>query len=233
MIIKEKTKLFEGRNNKLLFIGSNHTISKDEQIFLESQVEEFKPGIILLEGGWENPHLIQRSKAIQIGKEMGFMNYIANKNKIPLAGNDPDYMSQVLYITKTYGVKKSFVYFMLIQWTHHQNFDSYIITDKGFQEELLKRSGIETFDFSLENFQKLIKEEYHEGFNKKKNYYNYFHPYKKINHFNEITVTLTTFRDKFMMEQIKKFMNSHKNILCIKGSGHLDMNINELHALME
>lgn len=187
--------------------------------------------MVLLESGWENAEFRNKEQSIALGKEMGYVNYLATVAGIEIKGNDPDLMSRIEYVARKYSLEVAFAYCGLSQWEYYHNWDSYLFQDEGFQKELLRRLRVDDFEFSVENFTLCLQKVLGEGFDENKNYHDYFHPYLQLNLFNEITANLNIFRDEFMIEQILKYKDSYSRILCLKGYGHLDANLDKLEGL--
>ncbi|MFC1682523.1 hypothetical protein ACFL0X_02815, partial [Nanoarchaeota archaeon] len=93
---------FISKKKHLRFFGSCHSKEKAHIDFLKKKLNEFKPTLILIEGGYEGAHFNTEEEALDKGIEMGFTSFYAKSNNIKLKGNDPHYTKQVSFLESFY-----------------------------------------------------------------------------------------------------------------------------------
>ncbi|MBS3070775.1 hypothetical protein J4407_00530 [Candidatus Pacearchaeota archaeon] len=221
MVLVER---FEKNGKEIIFIGVSHSTDLFQIDLIRSKLEKMRPDVILIEGGYENAEFLSEDDAISRGWEMGFVSYFAKKKKILLLPNDPSEKECIKFIENIYGKDLAFLYFFL------RNLDSLLRKDlplsseekmKIVLKEFEENSQWENYDYTSSNFKRIFLETFDKDFILDNIYGNYFNSSLNYNITNEATRKINTFRDKFMAEQIIKYLKSHNRIFIIKGKTHL------------
>lgn len=217
-------KKFEFNQKKIYFIGTFHT--NDENVInqLRKFLEEFKPELILIEGGFENASFEKENEAIQKGWEMGFVSFYAKQKNIPLEGNDPTEEKSIEFIKELYDKNTAFIYFILRNLSMALKQDWEISTEEKLKiifDDFKDLTKWERYDYSTENFFKIFKSELNENFTLDKDYINYFDSNSKETKVNEISKKLNLFRDTFMINKLLEKLIEFNKILIVKGNSHL------------
>lgn len=214
-------KKFKLNNKEILFVGTAHNPNKEKIKKIKSQLENFSPDIILIEGGFENGKYLDEEDSIKKGWEMGFVSFYANEKNIILKGNDPDKESCVKFIKELYGKDLTFLYFVL------RNLRPFLLADYGEisrkeKEEITirgfkKLSRWDNYSYSSENFCKMFKKYLEDQFDLKENY---LEDHKEV--LGDISKKLDIYRDSFMIHRVLKCLLKYNKIFIIKGGSHLD-----------
>lgn len=222
------------RNKKeVIFFGTNHSDVDTIQINkLKKELFEFKPEIVLVEGGFDKSEFKSEKEAILYGGELGFTAYYSKENGILLEGNDPPEVECIEFLSSIYDKDFAFFYFIL------RNLDSFLrkkanIHHKEKAETILeqfkKESEWEDYDFSFKNFEKVFEMFFGNKFDFSKTYNNYFSSLSNEKETNEATRKLNKFRDIYMIRKIMEHILVFNKIFIVKGGSHLT----DCEALLE
>lgn len=218
------SEIFRNKFRTIIFFGSNHSKDSLQISAIKKEVIEFNPEIILVEGNYNLADYSSEEEAIEKGGEAGFISYFAKKEKIKLLSNDPSTEEDLNFLAKRYGKDFSFLYFFLRDTSFYKKL--WPIPKNKIDEITIKNlketSGWKDYNFSLENLQKIYLEVFNEEYHLDKDYSGYFNPTLPKNKMTEATEKITEFRDKFMLDLIKKLLKTNNKIFIIKGNYHLE-----------
>jgi hypothetical protein len=211
-------------DKKLRFFGSDHSKEKFHTNFLKKKLDEFKPNLILVEGGYEIANYDSEKEALNKGLELGFTNFYAKKNNIKLKGNDPHHTKKVSFLESFYDKNHVFLHCVL-------GFSLYKSPDWS-KEKLIKYmndainnfkavSNWKNFEYSYKNFQKIFLEILKEKFKIKESHIKWINPQLKISELNSISRKETLYRDYYMLNKIMEEFKEYDKIFVVKGNHHL------------
>jgi hypothetical protein len=232
MKLGDHTAYYFGDKKKLLFLASGHSIKNNEIKQISNLLKEYDPQVILLEGGFENAQYKTIEEAVQQGVEFGCTNFLAGEMGITLKGNDPPIIKQYIKIAKSFGLPTLNVYHCLHFLNSRKVFislEGYIKNNDYFKKEIDSLQ----LHFSYEEFLKHFKEIYREPYNPDGNYNEYFSPFENISILNDVAREIDIYRDKYMLDAIKKNLSEVDRVMVVKGEGHLRANWFTLHRLMD
>ena len=234
MIKKFEIEKFEKGQKEIIFFGSQHGRDISQILNIQEQIENLKPEIILIEGNYDKSIFSSKEEAISKGGELGFTSFLAKQKKIKLLSNDPSAKEDINFLSKKYGKGFSFLYFFL---RNRDFYNQNLPMPKNKIEEitinnLTKESEGGNYDFTIENLKQIFLKIFGRKFNPNKDYSDYFNPTLPNNKFTIATRELTEFRDKFMLELIKKLLGKYDKFFIIKGEHHLKKTKEEIKKLI-
>lgn len=208
----------------LRFFGSEHSLDDVHINFLREKLKEFKPDLILIEGGYEKANFDSEKEALEKGLEMGFVNFYAKKNKILLEGNDPNYSKTISFLESFYDKRHIFLLFVLLfsLFKPRNCEEKKIIT---YMEDAINNfksiSNWENFDYSFDNFKLIFSEILKEKFEIKEDHTKWINPELEMSILNIISRKEDLYRDSYMINKIMEEFKEHDRIFVIKGTHHL------------
>lgn len=227
--MKSNSFIKEKFSENLIFFGLSHTQETNKIFQLIEEIKNFKPDIILLEGGFDKAIFESENEAIKKGGEMAAISFFAKKEGITLIPNDPNQEDEIEFIEKKFGRDFAFLYFFLRNLSFYNKFQ---IMEDSLQE-LKDITKWKDFDFSLQNVKRIFFNIMNEPFDESKDYSRYFNPTLSLNKLNSTTRKLNKFRDEFMIDKIKILINENKKICIAKGSYHLYKNKNTIKEIIK
>lgn len=209
---------FKNNDKSILFIGTSHENNSSFFSFLKTECDNFKPEVILVEGGFENANFENEQEAIEKGLEMGMITYYLKSKNYPLLGNDPSFSEEINFLKKEYDLDLINTYFFLRSLSFY--LEKQIIPKDKVEEEVLKEINQKQQNLTLDTVKNTLKT-YDLEYNISTKYFDYFNPTIKGNIFNDMTRKLGEYRDSYMIEKLKNLLKKYNKILILKGEYHL------------
>ena len=242
---------FSNDLKELCYIAVNHTYNPEDAIFdlIEKAIEEFKPNLIMLEGGTKiNTRnskqfayfnkILNQSKIdiIRSGGEFGFSLQLALQKQIEVFCPEPEELEQVKHLLQSYNIQEIFVSLILEQAVQcfEQGYNLHDIEFKQLIEKEIIWINLNIVEFL--NFQKLDWEDFLVEFRNITNE-NFAEcdmdfivelndpiPWKdkkcKWTITNQIAQEKCIFRDRFILNNLENKMKSCSKILMVYGGDH-------------
>jgi hypothetical protein len=160
---------------------------------------------------------------------MGLMRYLAHQEGIDVYSPEPDAIYERTELLKQFSSEEiQYYYFarVVFQWNRKQepkpDFEQYVTNSLEMDK---KESGWKKFDFSLESMKKIHATLFNKEFDKNDNefFYNITTPVQLKTVINKVSRASTEIRDKYIVEQIQKYINEGHSIYIQFGYTHAVM----------
>lgn len=230
---------YSARGKSLIFFGSIHTFNSKHPQFKELQklFKNFKPEIVLVEGGISPEKFASKEEATKKEGERGLIQYLCEKFDTPIISCEPKLKSLANKLARKYSKEEVFLsliireilcFSMKRENVGVEDFLSYVV--KNMKKEI----GWKNFDFSLKNLDKIHKK----FFNRKLNpldikfYRKISYPIYNNSIFNEISREESRIRDKHVFNLIKRMLRKYSRVFVVMGSSHAIALEKELKSFM-
>lgn len=219
------------KNKHLIVIGTLHSVDTTNKMFadIEKIFYQFKPEIIINEGGNLTKKYNSRNEAIKKNGELGLEKYLADNAGIKTINGDIPDSSEFFELTKAYSKEEALVFFaserFVLPFTYYFNEkpDLENLYKPDFIDGYLLSSGIsltkseQDFLFYKTAYKKYFKCE----FNIDSIHSDDFSPIRTNNHFCEIARKSKELRDRYLLDKIQEQLNKHNKVLVIFGGWHV------------
>ncbi len=223
-------------HNALYYFGEGHSYDPyneqwvEEKIFWQSflKATEGQKRIVFVEGR-KRSVINTEEQAILTDGGMGLATYLAHQEGIDTFCPEPDRTYEKNELIKQFSKEEvQYYYFARVvgQWNRKQeprpDFEEYI---NGFLERDKNDSKWTDFDFSLNHMKEVHTVLFERDFDEHDNdfFYNVTNPVKLVTTINKVSRASTEIRDKYIVEQIQKYMNAGYSIFIQFGATHAVM----------
>lgn len=219
------------KSKHLIVIGTLHSRDTSNQVFkdIEKIVGQFRPELIINEGGNLTKTYNSRNEAIEEGGELGLEKFLADNIGIKTINGDMPDSLEFFELAKAYSKEEALVFFaserFILPLTYYMSeipdLDSLYKPD--FIDGYLLSTGIslskqeEDFSFYKTAYKKYFKSE----FNIDSIHSDDFSPIKTRNHFCEIARKSKELRDIYVLKKIEEQLKAHDKVLVIFGGWHV------------
>lgn len=230
-------------DNSLLWFHTIHSEESENPMFdeLETKINNFKPDLVLVEGGYNNRRDNDRTIAIMHG-ESSFAAFCANKHNIQVEDIEPVFSEQIKFLQNKYKPYDILSFFIVRQigsiqlkgTTDKHKLDKLMIS---ITNSLLKNGLI--IDSSSVNAEKLMmivnsiisKPINHANWKDSKLYREYAGKRNADNVLYHIYKDITEYRNTHIVNTIRNKRETYKRIFIVMGYGHLEATKKELQYL--
>lgn len=215
---------------QLLVIGTQHTRDPLHPMFkvIENAFKDFKPQILIHEGGEFRKTYSSRNQAIAASGELGLEELLADEAGVKtISGDEPDKL-EFEELSAAFSKDEALVFFASERFIFPFKFGQYkgALEDEytnNFIKGYLEKEGIaliteqKQFAYYKSSYKKL----FHEDFDIDNINQHNFTPFGKGNHFNDVTRKSKELRDRYLLKQIEAQLKLHDKVLVIYGGWHI------------
>jgi len=221
---------FKKGNKELLIIGTQHTYDTLSPMFtkIEQLFYDFKPDLIINEGGNLTKTYTDRNSAIKKSAELGLEKYLADKAGIKTYNGDEPFGLEFEELSKAYSREEAILFFGSERFVFPYAFGQYQgeidtnyvnnFINKDYQKGNINLTDKEkTFDYYKQLYKKYFKTEFSLDTISQL----YFSPFSTRNHFCDVTRKSKEFRDRYLLGQIEEQLKIHNKVMVVFGGWHI------------
>lgn len=220
----------KNKGKRLIVIGTQHTFDTLSPVFIaiEKAFTEFRPEIVINEGGILTKTNSSRNSAITHRAELGLEKYLADKAGIKTFNGDMPAKMEFEELSKAYSKEEALVQFaserfifpfVFGQFTGNleKNYDSIFI------KQYLEKEGIQLTpeEKVFSYYKKLYQNYFHQPFSLDSISMLDFAPFGTRNHFDKVTRKSKELRDVYLCKQTESQMKIYDRILVVFGGWHV------------
>ncbi|MEO6720063.1 MAG: hypothetical protein ABIN67_06840 [Ferruginibacter sp.] len=218
------------KNKHLIVIGTQHSRDTANKLFTEIEkiFYQFKPELIINEGGNLTKHFSSRNQAILKEGELGLEKFLADNAGINTLNGDMNDKLEFEELSKAYSKEEALLFFASERFIFPYAFGQFTgdfekLYDSIFINKYLLKEGIHlTSDEKTLNFYTTSYEKYfHQKFSLDNISQLDFTPFSRKNHFNDVTRKSKEIRDIALLKKIGEQLKKHDKILVIFGGWHV------------
>jgi len=221
---------FKKGNKELLIIGTQHTYDTLSSMFtkIEHLFYNFKPDLIINEGGNLTKTYPDRNSAIKKSGELGLEKYLADKAGIKTYNGDEPFALEFEELSKAYSREEAILFFGSERFVFPYAFGQYQgeidtnyvnnFINKDYKASNIKLTETEkTFDYYKQLYKKYFNTEFSlDTINQLD-----FTPFSTRNHFCDITRKSKELRDKYLLRQIEEQLKIYNKVMVVFGGWHI------------
>lgn len=221
---------FKSANKQLLVIGTQHSNDTLNPMFdtIENLFYNFKPEVLINEGGNLTKSYYDRKEAILRNGELGLEKYLADKMGIKTLNGDEPFGIEFDELSKDYSKEEAILFYgserFIFPFAFGQysgNIDTSYVKNfiyKNFTESNIKLTETEkTFDYYKQLYKKYFKTEFSVDTINQLD----FAPFGKRHHFCNITRKSKELRDRYLLKQIEAQLQKHDKVMVVYGGWHI------------
>lgn len=221
---------FKKRNKELLVIGTMHSRDTLNPMFdsIERLFYEFKPEVIINEGGNLHKTYTNRNFAIAMDAELGLEKYLADKAGIKTINGDEPFGNEFDELSQAYSKEEAILFFGSERFVFPFAFGQYSgeidtsyvnnFIEKDYKESNIKLTETEkTFDYYKQLYKKYFQAEFSIDTISQLD----FAPFGKRHHFCDVTRKSKELRDRFLLKQIETELQTHNKVMVVYGGWHI------------
>lgn len=217
-------------DKELLVIGTQHTSDTTNPMYpiIENLFYEFKPDVIINEGGDLTKTYNDKNEAILANQELGLEKYLADKVGIKTINGDEPLKFEYADLVNTYSKEEVFVFLASERFIFPYIFGQYNGSieeeyDKHFIINYLNKNDIPLTDQekSFEQYKLLYKKFFNQEFSMDNISQLDFTPFSRRSRFCDVTRSSKEFRDKYLLMQIQKQLEQHQRVMVVYGGWHV------------
>jgi hypothetical protein len=213
---------FDGPRGKFLLYGAEHTGDpKDPQIAeIEKLWKSFQPTMAYNEGG-DPPTLKDPTAAVQTYAEPGFLRYLADRDKIPVATFEPSFKDEVAYASKLYSPEQVKVFYVLRQVSEGRMLKSDKSLDERMGEWLDQWDELDGAPHTLAEFAALCRTYFPDLKDWRQVPTDWFDPTQSIHYTNELANSTGMFRDQYIYKLLLDRIERGDRVFAVIGASHV------------
>jgi hypothetical protein len=213
---------FKVGSGALLLFGAEHTGDpKDPQIAeIERLWKSFQPTMAYNEGG-NPPTLKDATKAVETSGEPGFVRYLADRDKVPVATFEPDFKDEVAYAAKIYTPEQVKVFYVLRQVTEGRRLTSDKTVDERMVDWLGQWDELSGAPNTVAEFSALCKRYFPELKDWREVPEDWFDPTQSIHYTNELANATGMFRDQYIYKLLLDRAKRGDRVFAVIGASHV------------
>lgn len=218
------------KNKHLIVIGTQHSRDTTNRLFTEIEkiFYQFKPGLIINEGGNLIKHFSTRNQAIIKEGELGLEKFLADNAGINTFNGDMNDKLEFEELSKAYSKEEALLFFASERFIFPYAFGQYSgdmkqLYDSLFINKYLLKEGIQLtpeerkFNYYTTGYEKY----FHQPFSLDSISQLDFTPFSRKNHFNDVTRKSKEIRDISLLKTIEEQLKKHDKVLVIFGGWHV------------
>ena len=185
---------------------------------------ENKKRIVFIESGNVRPKETEEETIIEMGGG-GLAAFLAFQNSVPTFWSEPTFRDQFIELEKYFSHEEIIYYYFsrtVNQWHKTDKSKKFEDYTRYFLERDRKESGWDDIDFSINGMAKIHKNIFGTEFdyNDQKFFSEIPSPVELKTVINKVSRLLSRFRDEYIVNKIKEYINNGYSIYCQYGSGH-------------
>ena len=221
---------YKAGKKELLVIGTQHTRDTLSPMFgiIEKLFAEFKPELVINEGGNLTKTFTGRNEAIKAQGELGLEKFLADKASIKTLNGDMNDKAEFEELSKAFSKEEALVFFASERFIFPYAFGQYegdlgTLYDSLFIKKYLLKGGIVLTDEekSFAYYKKAYKKYFKQDFTVETISQLDFTPFGKRHHFNDVTRKSKEIRDIALLKTIEAQMKLHDRVLVVFGGWHV------------
>jgi hypothetical protein len=217
-------------NKQLLVIGTEHSNDTGSAMFdeIEKLFYQFKPEVIVNEGGTLTKTYPDRNTAVQMNGELGLEKFLADQLQIITVCGDMPEKLEFDQLSSDFSQQEALLYFASERFVFPYLFGEYegdfeTLYSSRFINGYLIKKGIslspeqQRFDYYNAGYQKWFGYAYHPDSIRQHD----FVPFSRSHHFCEVSRKSKELRDRYLLSQIRNQLAQHNRVMVVYGGWHV------------
>lgn len=220
----------KGEKKNLSVLGVMHSQDTTNRMFevIEEEFRSLQPELVIHEGGPITKEYRSKGEAISQDGELGLIKYLCDQEGVQLKSGDIEFAEEFRDLEKQFGREKAYFYYTTERfilptkyWGSEEVLEREYRSD--FVDGYLSPSGVvlSKEEKELAYYRMLYKKYFAKEFKLSELRQKSFSPLEVGSEFCDISRASKRIRDRRLMEEIEKGIDSHQRVLVIFGGWHI------------